>query len=222
MDIKNKITNKSTKILGYADDIDLVERTTSSVASEAGKRSYVERIENERSYGKCKQEVRSVEFPGDYEYSKPHSSIHIPGMKYNDANDDEILRTVIYFRGQADFSVVLSKDPQPDGEAPFFQSVLAHTNGETSSVFLESFTNISDDLPSCDEIQDIPNMFDKVYYEKLTLIVKKEGTLYWYIPGRSAPLLTCKNDGLKDVEYISFSGFDERSADVYYADCPNA
>lgn len=51
--------------------------------------------------------------------------------------------------------------------------VLAHTNGETSSVFLESFTNISDDLPSCDEIQDIPNMFDKVYYEKLTLIVKK-------------------------------------------------
>ena len=33
IDTMNMITNKSTQILGYADDIDVVGRTTSSVAS---------------------------------------------------------------------------------------------------------------------------------------------------------------------------------------------
>lgn len=99
---------------------------------------------------------------------------------------------------------------------------MAHSDEGISTIFLDTFSNISDDLPTCDNTKGGQNIFHTVYFEKLTLIVKKEGTMYWYIPNRSEPLLTCTNSELKDVKYISFSGFDSRSTDVYYVDCPNA
>lgn len=42
----------------------------------------------------------------------------------------------------------------------------------------------------------------------------------WRIPGQRDPFLECSDPALKNIQYISFSGYNSRPTDVYFADCP--
>lgn len=42
----------------------------------------------------------------------------------------------------------------------------------------------------------------------------------WHIPNQRDIFLTCSDPELKDIRYISFSGYKMKGHEVFYADCP--
>lgn len=87
--------------------------------------------------------------------------------------------------------------------------------------------------PYCNKVTNIPNMFSTVYYEELSLIVTKgkivfvfeilliklfitDGAMSWYLPRQDNPFLHCYNPALKNIKYISFSGYGSRPTDATY------
>lgn len=46
-----------------------------------------------------------------------------------------------------------------------------------------------------------------------------EGSIKWFIPNQLNPFLTCHDEDIRKVRYITFSGSDKNNA-VYYFDCP--
>ncbi|KAL5280102.1 hypothetical protein ACFFRR_004217 [Megaselia abdita] len=167
-------------------------------------------------YGLCEKEIRSYNLGEPGEFIEPHSFLYIPALINNENKYDEILRTKFYFRGKSDFSVAVSKF-EDSKIIPFFQTIVAYYT-INSAIFTRKVYSTGS-TPYCYRTTR-DNMFSTVYYEEFLLVVTKGGVMSWYIGNENTPFLRCFDIALKNINYISFSGYNSRSTDVYYADCP--
>lgn len=88
----------------------------------------------------------------------------------------------------------------------------------------------------CNHIANIENVFHENHFEILDLLINKKGRIFikqsiihynplldgsvkWFIPNQLNPFLTCHDEDIKKVKFISFSGSNKNNA-VYYFDCP--
>lgn len=67
----------------------------------------------EEDKSQCEKTIRFIDGCNkDYVYFEPKDFLHIPDLRYNYAQEDEILNITLYYRGVSDLSVVLTSGEQ--------------------------------------------------------------------------------------------------------------
>lgn len=152
---------------------------------------------NVNHYGSCEKEIRSYQMPqNNNKEITPHTYLYIPNLRYNEAKEDEILRTKFYFRGNSDFSVFVSQHRNTKtgilfetGESVillYFLSLISAyvsdmayaDNNSNSTIFKYILENDTKTTTHCDHINSIRNLFNTVYYEELLLVVSKGNQIH--------------------------------------------
>uniref|UniRef100_T1GFU4 Farnesoic acid O-methyl transferase domain-containing protein n=1 Tax=Megaselia scalaris TaxID=36166 RepID=T1GFU4_MEGSC len=162
-------------------------------------------------FGKCENEVL-IKGNGKESYSKFQKFISLEEFQSN----DDVIQLRFYFQGKSDFSVALSaSSKEQDKDEQFFKTLIAFGENETIS-FKKNNNNIF-----CDQKSNIPNPFDTFYFEKLDLTLNmKIGYMMWFLPGRSAPFLSCYHSNIANMKFLAFSTWNQNQV-RYIFNCDN-
>lgn len=150
-----------------------------------------------QDYGDCEHAVGVINSTmKNYEFSR---YFEISKIKYNYKNEDEILRTRMFFRGKSRFEAFLwgGTIPSPN-EKGFLSSkywffiikrniwqfvfiVIAFgKNNQESAIFFENQRYNSETGMKCNHVSNIDNMFHETYFEVVDLVINKKGLLVFF------------------------------------------